>query len=320
MRYSTRNTPSNARRRFVFPLGIALAGILITGCDPAGETTAPDLLLSGATGVSPSLVEMVAVCHRTGQGNHVKIGIADAAYQAHVAHGDKVAGGGELDADCQPQANACYLPAVPHLTVTIIESTTGRDMDVNWVSIAQGMGHSTSLVPATALDDIANLSGTDVLVISDAGTALGAERIATVQAVLASGRGVYVQAEYQATFQGNQAFEAIVNSADAGFSWGAEVPGTLAPTVLGCFGEFPEVVSGLSDLWYGLSGTGTGVGFNDLLDQEGQAIGFSHCLGGGQGLVVTTTDQDWMQTSRLDNNGRAFVRNIISRLAHACPG
>jgi hypothetical protein len=52
---------------------------------------------------------MSEVCHRNRDGGYVKIRIADAAYDTHVAHGDFAVGTGGLDADCEPSPTCpCY--------------------------------------------------------------------------------------------------------------------------------------------------------------------------------------------------------------------
>jgi hypothetical protein len=83
---------------------LALAAFIVVGCDSAEQTTAPDLALT-----TPSFaVTKVAVCHRQAAGDYVRIDIAEAAYETHIAHGDEPAGSGGLDENCQPQACPCF--------------------------------------------------------------------------------------------------------------------------------------------------------------------------------------------------------------------
>jgi hypothetical protein len=84
-------------------IGLALAALVVVGCDSTERTTAPDL---GAA--LSSAVTKVPVCHRQTDGNYVSINIAEAAYDTHIAHGDQPAGSGGLDANCQPQACPCF--------------------------------------------------------------------------------------------------------------------------------------------------------------------------------------------------------------------
>jgi hypothetical protein len=106
MRPLTHPNSSRSVRRFTATLaGLALGALLIWGCDSADETTAPSL----SAGEASFAQTKTEVCHRNQDGGYVKIRIADAAYDTHVAHGDLAVGTGGLDADCQPSPTCpCY--------------------------------------------------------------------------------------------------------------------------------------------------------------------------------------------------------------------
>jgi hypothetical protein len=95
-----RRNPPPTLRGLVPPLGfgLVLGALFIGGCDSAGETTA----LGISAGEPSFAMSKVEVCHRNKDGSYVRISIADAAYDTHLAHGDLPAGTGGLDADCQP--------------------------------------------------------------------------------------------------------------------------------------------------------------------------------------------------------------------------
>ena len=47
-------------------------------------------------------------------------------------------------------------------------------------------------------------------------------------------------------------------------------------------------------------------------------VGFAYCLpDAGEGLIVTTTDQDYLRSVNINATTQAFMRNVITRLAHA---
>lgn len=102
-----RRNPSPALHGLVSPLGfgLVLGALFLGGCDSAGETTAP-----GISAGEPSFaMTKVEVCHRNPDGSYVRISIADAAYDTHIAHGDIAVGTGGLGADCQPSPTCpCY--------------------------------------------------------------------------------------------------------------------------------------------------------------------------------------------------------------------
>ena len=100
-----RNPPPTLRG-LVSPLsfGLVLGALLMGGCDSAGETT----VLGISAGEPNFAMNKVEVCHRNKDGSYVRISIADAAYDTHVAHGDIAVGTGGLGADCQPSPCPCY--------------------------------------------------------------------------------------------------------------------------------------------------------------------------------------------------------------------
>jgi hypothetical protein len=86
---------------------LALVTFMVLGCNTIGDT-APDLVAP----TTPSFaVTKVPVCHRQGTGEYVRISIAEAAYNRHIAHGDEPAGTGGLDTNCQPQPCPCFSAA-----------------------------------------------------------------------------------------------------------------------------------------------------------------------------------------------------------------
>jgi hypothetical protein len=214
-------------------------------------------------------------------------------------------------------AGCCGLPATGVLVVDIIESQSsiGQDMDVEWQTVAAGMGHTATIRQQTFLDNIASLAATDVLIVSSGVIGLPSARVATIQSFLGNGGGVYLQGEYQITYETNLAFAQIVNATGGTFTWSMTVSGELSPaTVGGCIGSAPEAISPLNYHWYGATGTGS----PEVLITTGGTtpIGWSHCLPGTtDGQLIHTTDQDFIKESTAED--QAFMRNVIARLAFA---
>jgi len=214
---------------------------------------------------------------------------------------------------CDP----CSLPTLPAATVTIVESRSmnaGHDMDLQWETVATGMGLSASIVEQTALDSTTSLASTDILIVSSGTIALSATRISTVVDFLSSGGAVYLQAEYQTTYDSNQAFAQAVTDLGGTFTWSSSVTGSLSPAVSGCLATEPETIAELTYFHYGATGSGTGV--DAFLSEGSQPVGWTFCpTTTGAGYLVSTTDQDWVRQSGSYPAGRTLMRNILHRLA-----
>lgn len=225
------------------------------------------------------------------------------------------------DADDTAPLTSCDLPAVPPQAVAIIESTSansGHTMDAIWQTVATEAGHTATILPQSALADLAQLDGYDVLVVSSGVIAIDATQIATIAAFAASGRGVFVQGEYQPTYTTNVAFEQIAAAHGAAVDFTSEVSGTLDPVlVLGCWASHPEAVAAITGHWYGATGSWTAAaGLEALTVDDTVPVGFALCTQGAtRTLIAMTTDQDFV----LDNtaNAHAFMRNVLARLAFA---
>ena len=214
--------------------------------------------------------------------------------------------------------DCCGLPAPGVLTIDVIESQSfngGHNMDSQWQAVISGLGHNVTVQPQTHLDNIANLSVTDILVVSSGVGTLPANRVATITSYLNSGGGVYLQGEYQMVYDTNQAFAQIVNGSGGTFTWMQDVSGDRNPvTTQGCWATHPNAVTPLDYFWYG--STGTGAPEVILIDGSNVALGWSWCLpAAGAGQIVHTTDQDFIRSATAEDMN--FMRNVIRRLAFA---
>ncbi len=216
---------------------------------------------------------------------------------------------------CDP----CALPTVTPLRITVIESQSmmaSHDMDARWRDTLAPLGHTVTIRPQTALDDSTSLlAGADVLIVSSGLIDLPAGRVDTIGEFFAAGRGVYIQSEYQTTYSPNVAFATLVSRYGGSFTWSSTVSGSLTPTVQGCWATEPESVSSMSYFWYGATGSGS---VESVLVHSGQPVGFAFCgSSAGRGLLLTTTDQDWVRQSTSHAEAPVLMRNFLARLAFA---
>jgi hypothetical protein len=141
-------------------------------------------------------------------------------------------------------------------TITIIESQTGNYwavQDTVWRSAAIGMGYSAFVVPQYTLNNISNLSSTDVLIVSSATISFASTNyLQTIRQYVLSGRPAYIQSEYLATFQGNITFDSLMQSVGANFNWTTPISGSLTPmNVLGTLATTPNNLPTLNYFNYG---------------------------------------------------------------------
>ena len=195
--------------------------------------------------------------------------------------------------------------------IAIIESQSFhplQNMDSKWESTLFSMGHAATILPQTALDDVSNLYGYDLLIVSNGLVNLTATREATIHEFIASGRGAYIQAEYQVTQPGSKAFANVVTQLGGAFSWTGEMNGNLAPmNIVGDIASMNIPSSTINHFWYGAYGSGD-ANTTAFLQYDGKEFGFIYTSPNpANGKVLTTSDQDWI---RLDHNPD-MMQNIV---------
>lgn len=204
------------------------------------------------------------------------------------------------------------------VNITIIESVSGgwwAVQDSIWKDVATGMGHNATIVTQSTLDTISNLSTTDVLIVSSGTiTYAGTNRLQTIIQYVLSGRPAYIQSEYLGVYQGTVAFDSVMQTVGANFTWTGSVGGQLVPmNIFGTFATTPNNVSTLNFFNFGQAGNGTGV--EKFLEFQGDFFGFcytdSTCT---NGTVITTSDQDWVW----HNSSPDLLENILIRLVNSC--
>ena len=203
--------------------------------------------------------------------------------------------------------------------VTIIESQSenvGHDMDAEWLTVATALGHTAAIAGQSTLDDVANLAGTDILIVSSGVINLPAARVATILAFLMNGGQVYLQGEYLCDYTANLGFGSLVASLGGAFTPTGTVRGMLEPmAVLGPLGTTPNAVPTIVGFWYGCAGTGDAT-LTPFLEFDGQDFGFVFTPPNGvHGHIVYDTDQDWVREADTRPTSVDLMENILAFLA-----
>jgi gliding motility-associated-like protein len=207
------------------------------------------------------------------------------------------------------------------INVTIIESqsfNSGQQMDVNWQTVANGMGYTATVNPQSTLLTNSWFATTDILVVSSGVIVLPQQAVDTIQSFIAGGGHVYLQSEYLSSYTTDGAFQSITVALGGNFSWTATTNGDLVPMmVLGSLSNTPNPVSSLSYFWYGVYGAGIGCDsrIEPFLQYQGQYYGFIFGMPTGTGRMITNCDQDWINNYTTTTGGLELMENILSNLA-----
>ena len=196
--------------------------------------------------------------------------------------------------------------------VTIIQSTNPLwTSDIIWRDVALNMCHNATIVLDTVLDNTFFISNTDVLITPEYNLTYTPARINNIISFLQSGKSMYLQSEYDLTFNGNQAYQTLVNSLGGSFTWTGTVAGVLAPmNVLGSLATTPLTIPPLTYFWYGCDATVCNF-FDSFLEYNGQYFGFTFCPPvSTTGRIMTTSDQDWV----IQMTSTDMLQNMLSLL------
>ncbi len=190
-------------------------------------------------------------------------------------------------------------------------------MDANWSNVAEAMGYTANIVGQNFLDDYANFSSTDVIILSSGLIDIPDTRKANILQFVQNGGNVYIQSEYLLELPGNATFKFIAESLGNSFEWHNEFTGNLNPmNITGSLAEGLNEASSISYYWYGTNGSGDD-NFIPFLEYDNKSWGFIYCPSDiTYGRVITTSDQDWIRTS--NNNG--LMENILKDLANNIAG
>ena len=200
--------------------------------------------------------------------------------------------------------------------IAIIESQSFHPMqvmDTKWYDIATAQGHTATVFSQTVLDDLNNLNGFDILILSNGLVNVPANRQTTMTQFVSLGGSAYIQAEYQITQPGNEVFANVINGLGGSFSWTGESNGNLIP--MNVSGDLATMngnnVSTVDHFWYGAYGSGDQYTI-PFLEFQDEHYGFIYCSPDpAHGKLITTSDQDWI---RLDYS-LELAENIMAFLA-----
>lgn len=219
----------------------------------------------------------------------------------------------ELCSKSQSQVNS--------LSIAIIESqsiNSGHIMDLNWQTVASNIGHTATIYPQTLLDNSNFFSTTDVLIVSSGVIEIPQSRRQVIQQWVEMGKPLYIQGEYQETYQANQTFQEIVNNLGGSFLWGATFEGDLNPmNISGVLSTTPNTVTSLSYFWYGAEGTGNAT-IEPFMEKDGHYFGFIFTPPNpDHGVIIANSDQDWVNAAE---ENELLMENIITYFSSTITG
>ena len=79
------------------------------------------------------------------------------------------------------------------------------------------MGYNAAIYPQTTLDNTDFFSGTDILLISSGVIDIPGNRQQVIQQWVQQGGSLYLQCEYQSSYNSNQTFQGIVTNLEGTF-------------------------------------------------------------------------------------------------------
>ncbi len=182
--------------------------------------------------------------------------------------------------------------------IAIIESQSVNpmfNMDARWQIVATAMGHTATIHPQEYLDDPANIPNTDLLIIASATIAIPASRRTMIREFMKSGVPIYLQCEYDPTFDSNEVFESLIISTGTTFMWTDQRFTSLAPMqISGNLATAYNTVYSIDTFLYGCTAIG---GFNLVgnMEFEGEEFGwFYDPPNDAFGFLASNTDRNWI--------------------------
>lgn len=187
----------------------------------------------------------------------------------------------------------------------------------HWISIVNSQSRSYQIKNVSFLDTLSLLLNFRALIYSSGITSeeLTVQRRQNIITAIRNGVSVYIQSEYQSAYETNMFFKEITDSLGGTFSWGSTIAGKLAPTTILAPFNSPYTISQLDDYWYGVDGTYDNTTVKPFLQYSGNSLGFYFVPPiEGAGVVVTTSDEDWIGAFQSTSHGDNLMKNILDYL------
>ncbi|MDX2129238.1 MAG: T9SS type A sorting domain-containing protein [Chloroherpetonaceae bacterium] len=174
-----------------------------------------------------------------------------------------------------------------------------------WKSAASTFGDSLNVQNTYSILDSLTVMQTYDVIIYGEGTSVN--NITTARSnnliqYVRSGRSLYLQGEYQTTYETNIMFKRLVDSLGGNFSWSAGVTGDQKPvTISTSLSNIPNPTVPLNYYWWGVAGTTDENQVKTYLSKGANKLGFYYKPTPNGGVVVMNTDQDWVRDIAASN-------------------
>jgi len=201
--------------------------------------------------------------------------------------------------------------------VLVINSTT-EVVNTAWVNMLGSAGISYDYRSFQTLDTFSVLLNYETILYLDddveGGNSLTSLRRANLVNAMKNQKSLYIQSEYLSSYQTNEFFKELCDSAGGTFAWSGVTSGMFNDvTVLAPFNNQAVEVNTISNYWYGHTATFDNSIVKPFLVKDGTTFGFYiDPVNPGYGKVVTTTDRDFYTSQNV--NAIRLIRNITHYL------
>jgi len=190
-------------------------------------------------------------------------------------------------------------PSVFAANILVTQSQTedhpDLTMDAAWQDLANQNGHNAQIYPSFVLANPVWLDLADIVIVSSGIDDIPDMSYTNLRTFVEMGKSVYIQCESDPLLSTNERFAQLVAELGGAFTWGETTPGDLIP--MNILGELAIADYEIETLDYFLDGC-TGFGDDSIENQfeyGGEYYGFMFDPPDPmQGLVLTNTDQDWV--------------------------
>ncbi len=198
--------------------------------------------------------------------------------------------------------------------IAIIESQSfnANDiMDINWQTVATGMGHNVTIYPQTALDNGSFITPSDLAIISSGVGTMNFQRRQMIIECLYAGVPVYLQCERDMTGSSNIAWEEALFQFGISWSWLGADPGNLVPMYLS--GPISNITYPISNMPMFMDGAyGSAVsGVETTQHYADKEYGWILRPTADHAMMATNTDQEWVRTFADPNLMENYINTLL---------